>query len=128
MRSKFAISIILRVALAFAFIFPAVNAFLDPSSWIGYFPAFIRGYVPDEVLLYGFGALEIILALWVLSGWKIAFPSLMMAGVLVAIVAFNPSQFQILFRDISIAIAAVGLALMQGPPKRKKGIPINLDS
>lgn len=118
----------MRVALAFAFIFPAVNALFDPSAWIGYFPTFVHGIVPDEVLLHTFGAIEIILALWVLSGWKIAFPSLVMAGMLVAIVAFNPSQFQILFRDLSIAVAAIGLAFMQGPPRSKKGIPINLDA
>ncbi len=128
MQSKIVISMILRVALAFAFIFPAVNALFDPSAWIGYFPPFVHGIVPDEVLLHAFGAIEVIFALWVLSGWKIAFPALTMAAMLVAIVAFNPSQFQILFRDLSIAVAAVALALMQGPPRSKKGIQINLDA
>ncbi len=110
---------VLRAGVAFAFLYPPINAFSDPVSWIGYFPSFVHGYVPDEVLLHGFGAVEIILALWILSGWKIIWPCFIAAAMLVAIVAFNLPQLQILFRDLSIAAMAVGLGLLQVERQRK---------
>ncbi len=108
---------VLRVGLAFAFLYPPFNALGDLASWIGYFPGFVHGYVPDEVLLHTFGVVEVVIALWILSGWKIFWPCFIAAGMLVAIVAFNMPQFQILFRDLSIAAMALGLGLMHLPRK-----------
>ena len=107
--------LVLRAGAAFAFLYPPFNALSDSDSWIGYFPGFIHGYVPDLLLLHGFGVLEILLALWILSGWKIFWPCIAGAGMLVLIVAFNLAQFQILFRDLSVAGLLLGLALMNVP-------------
>ena len=111
---------LLRVALAFAFLYPAIDAFFDPTSWLGYFPQFVTATfhtiaVPlkwsDVVLLHSFGLLEVVLALWVLFGRRIRVPATVMALMLFAIVGFNldPSNFSVLFRDVSIAFAALAL-------------------
>lgn len=102
----------LRAGVAFAFLYPPLNAFVDPYAWIGYFPTFLKGYVPDLVLLHAFGVVEAIVALWILSGWRIFWPSLAACAMLLAIVMFNPSNFQVLFRDISIAVMALALAVL----------------
>jgi len=127
MQSKQIVSLILRISLAFAFAYPAINALFDPSSWMGYFPPFVMGYIPDEVLLHSFGVLEIVLALWVLSGWKVKVPAAMMALMLLGIVVFNIPQFQVVFRDLSIAGLALALLCMPNP-KRGRGARINLDA
>lgn len=106
---------LLRAGVAFSFIFPPVNALFDPDSWIGYFPKFISGVIPDAVLLHGFGAIEIIIAVWILSGRKIFIPSAAAAAMLVAIVAFNSGNFQVLFRDLSIAAMSLSLAVINAP-------------
>ncbi len=102
---------VLRGGLAFAFLFPPINAFFDPYSWIGYFPAFMRGFVPDAVLLHSFGIVEIIIALWILSGWRVFWPSLAALIFLLAIVLFDLNDFQVIFRDISIASIALVLII-----------------
>lgn len=107
--------LLLRGAVAFAFLYPPINAWSDPNAWIGYFPAFTQGLLPDATLLHVFGVVEIVLALWILSGWKIFFPSLIAAAMLIGIVVFNLSEFQVLFRDVSIALAALALAFMHKP-------------
>ena len=104
--------LVLRVGVAFAFLFPALNALVDPFAWIGYFPPFTRGIVSDTLLLHVFGAVEILLALWVLSGWRIFWPSAAMTAMLLGIVVFNPNEFQILFRDLSIAAMSFALAMV----------------
>jgi uncharacterized membrane protein YphA (DoxX/SURF4 family) len=113
MGSKQIVSWILRISLCFAFVYPAVSAIFSPASWIGYFPPFLLGHVPDPILLHSFGALEIALALWLLSGYKIRIPAMLMALMLLGIVMFNLSQFEIVFRDLSIAGMAVALAVME---------------
>lgn len=103
--------LVLRLGLAFAFLYPPINALFDPDSWFGYFPSFIQKLAPEPVLLYGFGALEVAIALWLLSGKKIFWPALAAAIILVSIVIFNVPEFQVLFRDLALAAMAIALAL-----------------
>ena len=110
-----AADIVLRVGVAFALLYPPINAFGDPSSWIGYFPQFMRGLVEDQLLLHLFGILEVGLAFWILSGWRVVYPALASTALLVGIVAFNIPEFQVLFRDLPIAAMALALALMHLP-------------
>lgn len=104
-------NLFLRVGVAFAFLYPPFDALSNPDSWIGYFPKFLHGIAPDAVLLHGFGILEVIIALWILTGKKIFWPSLVAGLMLVAIVFFNRSNFDVLFRDLAIATMAFALAL-----------------
>lgn len=116
MSERAAVSILLRIGVAFAFLFPAVSAVFDPYSWIGFFPPFILAYVPTEesqlILLHVFGASEVVIALWLLSGWRIFVPSILAAAYLLAIVCLNTPQFLITFRDLSIMFMALALAAM----------------
>ncbi len=115
MNTQRAVLLLLRFGVAFAFLFPPLNAFLDPYSWIGYFPGFLMDIVPDMVLLHVVGIVEIIIGLWILSGRKIFIPSVAATAMLLLIVLFNLSDFQVLFRDLSIAAMALALALMSRP-------------
>jgi hypothetical protein len=107
----------LRVAVAFVFLYPPINAFGDPSAWVGYFPPFVEQFGSVETMLNVFGIIEVGIAFWILSGWKIVLPSLAAAGMLFGIVAFNLPEFQVLFRDLSIAGAALALAITHMPKK-----------
>ncbi|MBI4087823.1 hypothetical protein HY418_00360 [Candidatus Kaiserbacteria bacterium] len=110
-RTKLA-TLILRVGVAFAFLFPPIDALANPYTWIGYFPSFVHGITSDLVLLNVFGVVEVIIAIWILSGWRIFWPSAAAAAVLGSIVAFNAPQFEVLFRDLSIAAMASALAVV----------------
>ena len=106
--------LLLRVAVAFSFLYPPLSALSDPDSWIGYFPPFLLDIAGtnDVLLLHTFGIVEIVIALWILFGKRVFIPSMLAALMLAAIVLANPVQFSILFRDISIALAAVALAFV----------------
>ena len=112
--------LLLRAGAAFAFLYPALDAFADPASWLGYFPAVVRHTaavlgIPNVVLLHGFGAVEVIIALWILSGKKIFWPSLAATLLLFSIIISDPGDFQVLFRDVSLAALTSALALMNLP-------------
>jgi hypothetical protein len=111
------VSFILRLGLAFAFLYPPLSALGNPYAWIGYFPDFVRGYVSDITLLHLFGVVEVIIALWILSGKRIFIPTVTATLMLVAIVVFNWGQLEVLFRDLSIAAMAAALALHHKPQR-----------
>ena len=112
MRSERLAHWVLRIGAAFAFLYPPVAAVFDPVSWFGYFPHFIRALPIDSlVLLHSFGIIEVVLALWMLSGWRIRIPALLMTVMLLVIVAFNLAQIDIVFRDLSIVALTLALAL-----------------
>lgn len=108
------VDLLLRIGVAFTFIYPPVSAFFNPLAWIGYFPSFIFTILPfaDVTLLHAFGVFEIALGLWILFGKKIFIPSVIATATLLIIIAFNISQIDILFRDFSIVAMSVGLALL----------------
>lgn len=103
--------LLLRVALAGAFLYPAFASLITPAAWIGYFPHFMLGIVPDSILLSLWSLLEVILALWILSGKKIFVPSIIASLLLALIVVFNFPLFDILFRDAALALVAFYLAV-----------------
>lgn len=110
-------SLILRLGLAFAFIYAGVAGFIDPNSWIGWFPPFARGFVPDTTLLAIWGVFEIVLALWILSGKNIFWPSLVASLSLAGLILTNLSQMDVIFRDVTILAVAVALAIANFPEK-----------
>src|SRR3989344_2418774 len=116
-------NLILRMGLAFSFLYPPINALFDPNSWIGYFPQFLRGVGSDLVLLHAFGAVEIVIALWILSGWNIFWPSVAAALMLLSIVVMDFSEFQVVFRDLSIAAIAIALAIQNLPAFLRQSQP-----
>ena len=116
MRGETASYLLLRIGVAFALLYPPVAALFEPVLWVGYFPQFTSALpVSYIVLLHMFGAVETVAALWILSGWRIFYPSLFAAVLLLLITAFNFSQFSILFRDVALAFAALSLALWNYP-------------
>ena len=114
----------LRVGVAFAFLYPPLQALSDPISWLGYFPHFLLvlpahlGFPVDSlVFLHGFGVIEAILALWILSGRAIRIPAILATLMLLAIVVFNWADMDIIFRDITIACMTLALAFWPQPSR-----------
>lgn len=113
MREEGIATLLLRIGVAFAFIYPAVSAYFEPLSWIGFFPDFLRDVAPSEIfLLNAFGIYEIIIALWILIARNIFIPSILAVIYLFGIVIFNLPSLDIIFRDISIMLMAVALAVL----------------
>lgn len=111
-RSNALTSLLLRASVAFAFLYAALDALVEPDAWLDYLPQTLTRIAPATAELQIFAGLEIILALWILSGKKIFYASLLAALILVIIVLFNMLEFQLLFRDLSIAAAAFALAAL----------------
>ncbi|MDE2144817.1 MAG: hypothetical protein KGJ01_02525 [Patescibacteria group bacterium] len=104
--------ILLRLALAFVFIYAAASSILNPSSWIGFLPMGLGKTWPLMNWLIVFSAFEVLLSLWILSGWKLFWSSLTAAIVLFAIIITNLMAFDIVFRDLGLGVSAMALAVL----------------
>ena len=113
------IFLLLRIGVAFAFFYAAVSSFLAPNNWIGYFPQIMRNLVPADILLPLFSIFEIILALWILWGKYLFYSSLLASVSLLGIIIFNFSQMDVIFRDVSILLTSVALAVYSYPKSLK---------
>lgn len=105
-------SFILRIGLGTVFLYAAASSFLEPNSWIGYLPAFLKQYASPEFLLNVFSIYEILLALWLISGKETFHAALLAAATMFAIVVQNFGALEILFRDVAIFFAALALAVL----------------
>lgn len=106
--------LLLRIGVAFAFIYPAISSFINPTAWIGFLPAFVA----TETLLFIWGVIQIILALWILSGKKIFIPSIIASLALLGVILFNFTQIDIIFRDIVIFLVTIALAIYSKPQSK----------
>jgi hypothetical protein len=111
MKREDLISLLLRLSIASVFAYAAVAAFIEPYNWIGYFPKFLFTFFQPTLLLHGFSFFQLLLALWIMSGWKTFLATCLAAITLLAIIIANLSQTDILFRDFAIFFAACALAV-----------------
>ena len=112
----------LRIGLAFVFVYATFEIYIHPDNFLKYVPQFVLSTMPLDLFLSLFGVIEIVLALWLLSGWRAEYPSFLSVLMMVGIIAFNMDYFQILFRNVAIGfggLALVMLELMRDPPEQK---------
>ena len=110
-------STILRWALAFTFFYAAVASLLHPNDWIGYFPGFLRSAIPSAFLLASFSIYEIVLALWLFWGRRLAWAALLAFVTLAGIVVFNLGILDQVFRDVGLALTALALYTLANEAK-----------
>lgn len=105
------ISWLLRIGIAFTFLYAAYSGFVSPSLWVGYIPD-LPLEIEQAVLLQLWGAFEVILALWLLSGWQVHLPAIGLAIATSLLMLLNLSQFSVLFRDVTIIFASLALVVL----------------
>ena len=106
------VSFLLRVGLATVFLYAAFGAFLDPDSWVGFLPLWMRNLVPERLLLAGFSSYEIVLSLWLLSDKYIKYAAALSALTLAAVIVQNYQAMDIVFRDVAILFSALALYVL----------------
>ncbi len=112
---KYLTDLILRLSLAFAFIYSALLGYLHPFDWIGYFPSILRDHLATAVILNLFGLTEILIGLWFIWGRKLFIPSVIASVYLLSSILFNFGQFDIFFRNVSILGIAVVMSILSYP-------------
>lgn len=111
MKNAKAVVFLLRLSIASVFLYAAVAATLQPFNWIGFIPQVFTSFAPAKTLLLGFSLYQLVLAVWILTGWKSLYSSLLASITFVAIITANFGDIDILFRDFAIFFASLALAV-----------------
>lgn len=106
------ICFLLRLGIAFSFLYAGIGAISNPLAWVGFIPSFIEIFFSRELFLYIHGGFDILLGLWFLSNKKVFYASTISSIFLFGIIIFNMGAFDIVFRDLSILLAAIALSVM----------------
>ncbi len=106
---------LLRFGVAFTFLYASISAFINPAPWLSYFPDFIRAMAPDNILLATWGGGELIIGVWLLTGYRIFIPSVLATGLMLGIFVFDAGSMRIIFRNVCILCTSLSLAIISNP-------------
>ena len=105
-------SFFLRISLAVVFLYAGIGSLLNPLSWLGFIPVWLRNIIPPNIFLPIHAVLDIIIGLWLITGRKQFYASLIASLTLFSIVIFNIGVLDVIFRDIAILFSAVALMIL----------------
>ncbi len=104
-------SLLIRLGLAFVFLYAAVFMTFAPEKYIIYFPDFMRELVPGYTLLHVFAVFEVILSFFLIIGRFTYAAAIVSFLTMFALTAVNLDKFSVLFRNVSIILSALALAV-----------------
>ncbi|HLZ14573.1 MAG TPA: DoxX family membrane protein [Candidatus Saccharimonadales bacterium] len=104
---------LLRLGLAFVFVYAGVSSLMRPLTWIGFLPAAATKVIAAATLLKVLAVYEIVLALWLCTGKYTRYAAALAALTLTGIVAVNTTNMLTTFRDVGLAAAAVALFCLE---------------
>jgi hypothetical protein len=100
---------ILRWGLAFVFFYAALASLAYPERWTLYIPAWITAFVSARIFLTVFSCYQLVLAVWLFIGKKLAWVSFLATLTLTAIVVADFRLMGVVFGDVGLAFAALAL-------------------
>ncbi len=101
---------LLRLGLAFVFAYAGIAALMSPTSWVGYVPQWVSGFVSPETFLLLHSIFELALAAAILFKIKPKIAYALAALDLLAILIFSGID-AVTFRDVGLFFLAFALWL-----------------
>jgi len=112
MKNKYNPGLFLRIGLGFIFVYTAFAAFTNPNSWVGFVPDFIGKIIPKTSFLYIHDIINLSLGLWIFSGKKTFYASIVSCIFLLGIIISNIMVLELIFRDIGLFFASIALTIL----------------
>lgn len=106
------VSFFLRLGLAIVFLYAGIGALLNPTSWVGFIPVWLKTIIPASIFLPLHAIMDVIIGLWLLTELKKFYAALSASLSLLAIVIFNLGALDIIFRDVALLFSAIALMIL----------------
>lgn len=110
-------SLLIRLGLAFVFLYAAVFMTISPEKYIDYFPKYMRDLVPGYTLLHVFAIFEVGLSFFLIIGKYTFAVAVISFLTMFALTVVNLDRFSVLFRNVSIILSALALAIQSRKSK-----------
>ncbi len=114
------ISYILRIGIAFSFVYPAIDSFLHPGVWINFLPTWVIDISPVDaiIMLAMLSVVELVVATLILLMKDPTWPARIAIIILASILILDFSVFDVVFRDLAILLMAVALIVLHRKPSK----------
>ncbi|MEK9173327.1 MAG: hypothetical protein AAB594_02025 [Patescibacteria group bacterium] len=100
---------LLRLGLAFGFLYAGISSLANPTDWIWYVPDFTEIFISKNISLAIFSLVEVVMGFWLVWGKYLKYSALISALILGGITLISLNAFQITFRDVGLTLAALAL-------------------
>ena len=102
--------LLLRVAVAFPMIWAGVAQLTEPTSWVGFVPALLAGFLGSEAFLGIHSFFNLIIGAGLLIGfWRVLFSGAATLSLLSILIFYGVDD--VTFRDVGLAVVALVLFL-----------------
>lgn len=102
---------LLRAGLAFVFCYAGTAMIVNPAAFMTYVPEALQGSPLAHTFLLMIAGFELFLVIGLLWPRFTAISALLAAAMMASIVLLNLDSFEVLFRNVAIACAALSLSL-----------------
>ena len=110
-----ATSLILRLGLAYLFLYAGIDGLREPAVWVDYVPNVLPNLVSQMSLLDFASFLQIAVALFLLWKPMASYAALIGVGLLLGITFGNLAAFLVVFRDLALAFMALAVVVEEWP-------------
>lgn len=108
----FLATFMLRIALAFALLYPAVMSFINQEKWASALPALITSLIPAKTFLIIFAGYEFLFALLILIKPDPFAPCIIVFLVSAALSVLSFRDFDVIYPNVTLAFAALSMAFL----------------
>ena len=105
-------TLVLRLGLAFVFLFAAYTSLLHPENYHKFVPSFVAQLISIDQFLLIYGISEILLAIWLVIGKWAFLSGLISALLLLILTVLNLGEINTLFRNVAIITGALALVIL----------------
>lgn len=102
-------SLLLRIGLAFVFLYAGIASLQQPLEWEGYVPHLMASMFGVSTSLHLIAISEIGLGMWLLTGKYAKYAAALSAVMFAVIILVNLNQLLVTFRDVGLLFAALAL-------------------
>lgn len=104
--------ITLRFGLAFVFASTGIASLISPEDWVQYVPSIITSFMSAYTFVILFAIYQLILPLVLIFRKNVTWPAVLAALTLFFTAFSNLSNYDIVFRDFGLALAALSLMFL----------------
>lgn len=101
--------VLLRAGLACVYLYAGVSSILSPYDWVAFVPPTLNAIIPQMQLLLFLSVAQILLGVWLLTGLKTFYASLISGLFILGVIIFNLNALDITFRDFTILFTSIAL-------------------
>lgn len=111
MKNQRIVMMLLRLGVSSVYLYAGVSSIISPFDWVAFVPPYLNAIIPQMQLLLFLSVAQILLGVWLLTGLKTFYASVLSTLFIVGAIGFNLNALDITFRDFTIFFTSLALAI-----------------